>query len=173
MPQFEAARPQDERVRDALAAARARAVWPDELIDGQARLEAVRREVGRVRSARKAASGSAEQAVAAAEAALLAARDGHRDPSRALAPFHQAVEAALAADLSVGEAWETLCAGVCAWALAGATEAPARSYRPSETFTTGEVLEHPTFGRGVVRAVRNDRIEVEFPEQRRTLVHKR
>ncbi|HUH01639.1 MAG TPA: hypothetical protein VML75_06565 [Kofleriaceae bacterium] len=49
----------------------------------------------------------------------------------------------------------------------------ARAYAPSETFARGDLLDHPTFGRGRVEAVSPERIEVEFAEGWRTLAHGR
>lgn len=52
-------------------------------------------------------------------------------------------------------------------------EAPARPYKASETFAVGDHVEHPTFGRGTVTSELNGRIEVSFPDAKRTLVHAR
>lgn len=54
-----------------------------------------------------------------------------------------------------------------------AQEKPARAYSASATFAVGEVVEHPKFGRGEVVSVAIQRIEVEFPEGKFTLVHAR
>jgi hypothetical protein len=55
-----------------------------------------------------------------------------------------------------------------------------RRYRPVETFAVGDVIEHATFGRGVVEvALEPGKIQVWFegrdlqPSERRTLVHAR
>ena len=50
-------------------------------------------------------------------------------------------------------------------------EKRVRPYAASETFAVGDVLEHPKFGRGSVLSDRDRRIEVEFADGRRTLVH--
>lgn len=50
-------------------------------------------------------------------------------------------------------------------------ERPVRAYKASETFAVGELIEHPKFGRGSVTSVAVQRIEVEFPDGRHTLVH--
>ena len=52
-------------------------------------------------------------------------------------------------------------------------ERPARPYSASATFTVGELVEHPKFGRGSVTAVATQRMDVEFPEGKMTLVHAR
>jgi hypothetical protein len=52
-------------------------------------------------------------------------------------------------------------------------ERPVRAYAASQTFAVGELVEHPKFGRGAVVSVATQRIEVEFPEGKYTLVHAR
>lgn len=51
---------------------------------------------------------------------------------------------------------------------------PMRAYKPRESFEPGDSISHPTFGQGIVELVTLDgKIEVFFPDQRRTLVHAR
>ncbi len=52
-------------------------------------------------------------------------------------------------------------------------ERPIRAYGASQTFAVGELLQHPKFGRGEVRSVAAQHIEVEFPDGKHTLVHAR
>ena len=52
-------------------------------------------------------------------------------------------------------------------------EQPVRAYAASQTFAVGDLLEHPKFGRGTVLSAAGQRIEVEFPEGKYTLVHAR
>lgn len=52
-------------------------------------------------------------------------------------------------------------------------ERPARPYAASATFAVGDFIEHPKFGRGTVLTVAVQRVEVEFPEGKFTLVHAR
>lgn len=47
----------------------------------------------------------------------------------------------------------------------------AKKYSPRETFVVDEVVDHPTFGLGLVRAVRGDKIEVGFKQEDKVLVH--
>lgn len=47
----------------------------------------------------------------------------------------------------------------------------AKKYSPKETFAVDEVVDHPTFGLGLVTAVRGDKIEVGFKQVDKTLVH--
>ena len=49
----------------------------------------------------------------------------------------------------------------------------ARAYSPSVTFQVDELITHPTFGLGIVRAVRQDKVDVAFKACERTLVHGR
>jgi hypothetical protein len=52
-----------------------------------------------------------------------------------------------------------------------APEQVVHQYSPKRTFAVGEVLDHPKFGRGTVLSCLAGRIEVEFPDGKRTLVH--
>jgi hypothetical protein len=52
-------------------------------------------------------------------------------------------------------------------------EPPARTYSPRDTFAVGDVLDHPTFGRGTVQATWERSIDVEFEDGWHTLVHSR
>jgi hypothetical protein len=54
-----------------------------------------------------------------------------------------------------------------AWRL----DRPVRPYAASQTFAVGDLVEHPKFGRGSVVSELNKRIEVEFADGKRTLVH--
>jgi hypothetical protein len=57
--------------------------------------------------------------------------------------------------------------------LRGKDLSRAKKYSPRETFAVDEVMDHPTFGLGIVRAVRHDKVEVAFKSQERTLIHGR
>lgn len=48
-----------------------------------------------------------------------------------------------------------------------------RTYGVSQTYAVGELIEHPKFGRGTVRAVTLKNIDVEFADGSHTLVHAR
>lgn len=49
--------------------------------------------------------------------------------------------------------------------------ADARAYAPRERFAEGDVLAHPTFGLGLVKNARQDKIDVIFKMGEKTLVH--
>jgi len=51
--------------------------------------------------------------------------------------------------------------------------ASARAYSPRTTFQVDELISHPTFGLGIVRAVRQDKVDVAFKAAERTLIHGR
>jgi len=51
--------------------------------------------------------------------------------------------------------------------------AHARKYSPKDTYAVDEVMDHPTFGFGLVRTVRTDKVDVAFKASERTLVHGR
>jgi hypothetical protein len=51
--------------------------------------------------------------------------------------------------------------------------AKARTYAPKQTFAVDELISHPTFGLGIVSAVRQDKIDVAFKAFEKTLVHAR
>ena len=55
--------------------------------------------------------------------------------------------------------------------FAGKDISQARKYSPRETFKIDDVVDHPTFGLGLVRAVRGDKIEVGFKQEDKVLVH--
>lgn len=47
----------------------------------------------------------------------------------------------------------------------------AKKYSPRETFVVDDVVDHPTFGLGLVRAVRDGKVEVAFKQEDKILVH--
>jgi hypothetical protein len=57
--------------------------------------------------------------------------------------------------------------------LAGKDLSRARDYSPKETFQLDDVIKHPTFGLGIVSAVRGDKIEIAFKADSKTLIHGR
>jgi hypothetical protein len=46
-------------------------------------------------------------------------------------------------------------------------------YSPKERYAVGQVLRHPTFGYGIVNAVRDDKVQVAFKADEKTLIHGR
>lgn len=58
--------------------------------------------------------------------------------------------------------------------LKAAESEVAKSYSPTTTFALGDVVEHPTFGRGVATAIKDGaKIEILFEMGSKTLVHGR
>jgi hypothetical protein len=57
--------------------------------------------------------------------------------------------------------------------LAGKDVAAAKKYSPRETFVPEELVNHPTFGIGIVTAVRHDKVDVAFKADLKTLIHGR
>lgn len=57
--------------------------------------------------------------------------------------------------------------------LEGKDVSKARKYSPKETFAAGDLVDHPTFGLGIVNTVRLDKIDVAFKAFEKTLVHGR
>ena len=57
--------------------------------------------------------------------------------------------------------------------LAALDVSKAEDYRPDHTFAVDQVVRHPTFGLGIVRAVRQDKMDVAFKSAERTLVQGR
>lgn len=55
--------------------------------------------------------------------------------------------------------------------LAGKDVARAKRYSPRETFVLDEVVDHPTFGLGLVTEVRGDKVDIAFKQEDKTLVH--
>ena len=66
---------------------------------------------------------------------------------------------------SVGELWNK--------AMTKNT-ASAKSYSIKGSFITGDLIDHPTFGQGIVeKLIDNNKIEVLFQDDYRTLMHKK
>ncbi len=58
--------------------------------------------------------------------------------------------------------------------LKATSAAVAETYSPQNTYEPGDVLEHPTFGRGITTAVKDGtKIEVLFESGSKTLIHGR
>lgn len=57
--------------------------------------------------------------------------------------------------------------------LKGKDLTKARKYSPKDTYVVDEVMDHLTFGFGLVKAVRADKVDVVFKASERTLVHGR
>ncbi len=57
--------------------------------------------------------------------------------------------------------------------LAGKDIANAPRYSPKDTYQVDQVLHHPTFGLGLVTAVRGDKVDITFKSETKTLVHGR
>lgn len=57
--------------------------------------------------------------------------------------------------------------------LAGRDLSAAPMYSPKLTFTMDQVVNHPTFGYGIVTAVRGDKVDIAFKGQQKTLIHGR
>ncbi len=52
-------------------------------------------------------------------------------------------------------------------------EEPAQPYSVSTTYAVGDVIDHPKFGRGTVKAIAIQRVDVQFADGVMTLVHAR
>ncbi len=57
--------------------------------------------------------------------------------------------------------------------LAGRDLNAAPMYSPKDSYQPDQLINHPTFGYGIVTAVRNDKVDISFKGQQKTLVHKR
>jgi len=57
--------------------------------------------------------------------------------------------------------------------LAALDVSKAEDYRPDHSYAVDQVLRHPTFGLGIVRSVRQDKMDVAFKAAERTLVQGR
>lgn len=57
--------------------------------------------------------------------------------------------------------------------LAGKDLASAPKYSPQATFAVDQVINHPTFGIGIVSVVRGDKVEIAFKGDTKTLIHGR
>jgi hypothetical protein len=79
------------------------------------------------------------------------------------APKRSSTPRAPSAPRSAPVAWEDK--------FAGKDLGRARKYSPRETFAVDDVVDHPTFGLGLVIAVRGDKVEISFKQAEKTLVH--
>jgi hypothetical protein len=57
--------------------------------------------------------------------------------------------------------------------LAGKDISHAPKYSPKDAYGVNQVIDHPTFGLGIVAAVREDKVDVVFKAAQKTLVHGR
>jgi hypothetical protein len=57
--------------------------------------------------------------------------------------------------------------------LAGKDVSTAARYSPKSAYQVEQLIDHPTFGLGIVMAVREDKIDVVFKAAEKTLVHRR
>lgn len=57
--------------------------------------------------------------------------------------------------------------------LAGKDIANAPKYSPKDTYKPDQVIQHPTFGLGLVTVVRGDKVDIAFKSETKTLVHGR
>lgn len=57
--------------------------------------------------------------------------------------------------------------------LAGKDISQAARYSPKEAYAVDQLIEHPTFGLGIVTAVREDKVDIAFKAAQKTLVHRR
>jgi hypothetical protein len=57
--------------------------------------------------------------------------------------------------------------------LAGKDIANAPKYNIKDTYKVDQVIQHPTFGLGLVTAVRGDKVDITFKSDTKTLVHGR
>jgi len=55
--------------------------------------------------------------------------------------------------------------------LAGKDIANAPRYSPKDTYKVDQVIHHPTFGLGLVTAVRGNKVDITFKSETKTLVH--
>jgi hypothetical protein len=57
--------------------------------------------------------------------------------------------------------------------LASLDASKARNYSPKENFAEGDILNHATFGLGLVQTVRGEKIDVAFKAFAKTLIHQK
>lgn len=83
---------------------------------------------------------------------------------RASKPRASAADKPKAAEVAAAAGYDNL--------MAGKDRSTARRYDLKEKFAVGELIQHPSFGLGVVAAVRGlDKIDVAFPSTVKTLMH--
>ncbi len=83
---------------------------------------------------------------------------------RATKPRAKAADKPKAAEVAAAAGYDNL--------IAGKDRSTARRYDLKQKFAVGELVQHPSFGLGVVAAVRGlDKIDVAFPSTVKTLMH--
>lgn len=154
----------DPGVDAALDAVRAWYACPCPEHAGQAEVAAV--EANRLATRGVVAAGAASAAAALAARAEQAWDPGLRRGRRVL------FEEAAAAGLAPEPLWVHLRAVLIAWAL-GEDVLAARPYDPAARYAPGEVIDHPTFGRGRVERADAARVHVAFADGVRALAQGR
>lgn len=170
LPQFEAERPGDRRPHAALEAVDAWIACPCEEHGGPCVLAAEQALEAARTATRSAAS------VHAARIAAQAAAQAFEANASPLGRAHATrwVDALREHGLREDALWREIVADVLPWVLEGRAR-PARRYVASEAFDTGERLEHPTFGLGVVVTATEAIVTVDFGGDtgERKLAHRR
>lgn len=171
LPLFEAEHPDLAAPRVALEAARAFHLRPQ----GDAELPTARakeatKAVGR-RTRRANPARSAGRAVGWAAELVIRMHHKARRPQLNYAN-RDLLEECLLAELEPQGLWDLIRTTAIDWALGDDDLGlAARPYSPRESFVAGEAIEHSKFGKGKVVNVRGKKIEVDFAEGRKTLVH--
>ncbi len=171
LPLFEAEHSDQAAPRIALEAARAFHLRPRGDAElATARAKEATKAAGR-RTRRANAAKSAGRAVGWATELVVRVHHKARRPQLNYANRDLLAEC-LAAGLEPQALWDLIRTTAIDWAL-GEDDLglEARPYSPRESFVVGEVLQHSRFGQGKVMSARGKKIEVEFPEGRKTLVH--
>lgn len=57
--------------------------------------------------------------------------------------------------------------------IEGKDASKARTYSPKDTYALDELINHPTFGLGIVAEVRHDKVTIHFKADEKTLIHGR
>jgi hypothetical protein len=88
-------------------------------------------------------------------------------------PRELAAQRALRAGLTPAKVTHALLEALTdlVWIAWQAPEQVVVPYAASKTFKIGDVIEHPKFGRGAVVSLMMQRIDVEFPDGKHTLIH--
>ena len=84
-------------------------------------------------------------------------------PKRAIASSSSSASPRKAAATTVVISWDEQ--------FKGKDLTKAKKYSPRETFAVDDVVDHPTFGLGLVRGVRDGKVEVAFKQEDKILVH--
>ena len=100
--------------------------------------------------------------IAKVECKTCGATHAYKDPAKASTTKRKATGKTRAKKVSISDLWMEKM---------GQTKKKSQAYSMKGNFELGDILDHKKFGPGIVDQVRDDKIEVIFRHEIKTLVH--